>query len=475
MLAAVPLGGGTASVSLPVQDVRVTALKPVISGSGERPGFFVQAGTVGLFVEVDPASLAPTPRIGDRVSFTVTQTVRNVNQRKASAITSWSVADNASIASLARPLVGVDLGQAAIRTDYESTLVTLTASVGRWSADGGGYGDVSLPDAGVPISLRMPVTLNDTQDLRSGCTVTATASPLVLNATPQVYVWDAGPLVGTFCPPPEFVSVAADAGTALVTFSRYLDPATVGGPWFTLRDLNGPMMVPFVGTAFPIDRERVMLSGAGLTNGVEYELTSVVRDTRGSVMVPMSKITFTGGGCRGGALVISSVSFGLSGPQWVELHNRSSGPVSLSQHGLVLFDQTGPSYESLSALGTLNAGQFLLMRLSAVWSFLPLEDTYRQGTSFSPTTGGVMLLSSGANQTCGNQLVLDSVAWGTSASNACSEAIALGTIVNGNTVIARRDLTRGCRDSNNNLNDFLQASTFTPRNKQTTAVSCLCP
>ena len=56
-----------------------------------------------------------------------------------------------------------------------------------------------------------------------------------------------------------------------------------------------------------------------------------------------------------------------------------------------------------------------------------------------------------------------------------SETAGLGTISNVNTFVARRDTTRGCRDSNNNLTDFLQTSTFTPRNKQATAVSCLCP
>ena len=458
-------------MSLPVEEVRVTALKPAIAGSGERPGFFVQAGTVGLFVEVDPASLAPTPRIGDRVSFTVTQLVNFANQRKATAIMSWSRFDNASIVALARPLAGVNLGLPSVRTQYESTLVSFSASVNSWS-DGGGYGDVTFLDAGF-VSLRMPVTLNDSEDLRAGCSVTATASPLVLNATPQVYVWDAGPLVGTTCPPPDFVSVVADAGTALVSFSRYLDPATVAGPWFSLRDLNGSSAMPFVGTAFPIARERVMLSGAGLVTGTEYELTSAVRDTRGSPMAPMSKISFTAGGCRGGALVISAVSFG-PGPEWVEVHNRSRAPVSLSGVSLMVFESGFPSIESLSGLGTLNAGQFALIRFSSTWGGgLPSEDTYRPGISLSASTGGVMLTNNGS-ASCSVAGILDAVAWGSPSSGACSETNPL-TNVTGFPIVARRDTTRGCRDSNNNVNDFLPTSMFMARNKQSPAVSCLCP
>lgn len=380
--------------------------------------------------------------------------------------------DNGSIVALARPLFGVNLAQPSVREQYESTLVSFTASVGSWSADGGGYGDVSLSDAGVALSLRMPVTLNDTEDLRSGCVVRPTASPLVLNATPQVYVWDAGPLVGTTCPPPDFVSVVADAGTALVTFSRYLDPTMVAAPWFSLRDLNGSSVVPFVGTAFPIARERVMLSGAGLVTGAEYELTSVVRDTRGSVMAPMSKISFTAGGCRGGALVISAVSFG-PGPEWVELHNRSKAPVSLVGVSLIVFESGFPTIESLSGLGTLNAGQFALIRFSSTWGGgLPSEDTFRPGISLSPSTGGVLLTNNGSSSCLAS--FLDAVAWGSPSSGACSEASPL-TNVSGVSIVARRDTTRGCRDSNNNPNDFLPTSLFMARNKQSQAVTCLCP
>jgi hypothetical protein len=40
----------------------------------------------------------------------------------------------------------------------------------------------------------------------------------------------------------------------------------------------------------------------------------------------------------------------------------------------------------------------------------------------------------------------------------------------------RRDTSRGCRDSNNNPNDFVQTTTaFVPRNKQSAPVTCLCP
>ncbi|MBL8937943.1 MAG: hypothetical protein JNM69_25495 [Archangium sp.] len=473
VLAMVPMGGGVANVSLPVQSVRVTALKPTIGGSSERPGFFVQAGTVGLFVEVDPASLTPAPRIGDRVSFTVTQVSRFVNQRKATAIASWSVFDNAPIAGLARPLAGVDLGQPSIRAEYESTIVSFVASVGSWSADGGGYGDVSLVDAGAALSVRMPVAINDSQDLRSGCVVRPSISPLVLNATPQVYVWDAGALAGTTCPPPAFVSVVADAGSALVTFSRYLDPSSVAGSFFSLRDLNGSSVVQFVGTVSPVGRERVMLSGAGLTNGVEYELSSTVRDTRGSLMLPSSRISFTGGGCRGGAVVISAVSFG-PGPEWVELHNRSNLPVSMFGMTLTLFDSGFPSTESLNGLGTLNAGQFALIRFSATWSgTLPGDDLYRPGVSLSSSTGGVALSMSGSGSNCALGGILDAVAWGTP-SSACFETSAVNSVA-GNSMLVRRDVTRGCRDSNNNQVDFEPTSFFTARNKQSPAVICLCP
>ncbi len=83
-----------------------------------------------------------------------------------------------------------------------------------------------------------------------------------------------------------------------------------------------------------------------------------------------------------------------------------------------------------------------------------------------------MLTTNGSNASCAIGGILDAVAWGSN-SSACFETTGLGTVL-GN-IIARRDTTRGCRDSNNNPNDFVQTSTFTPRNKQSTPVSCLCP
>lgn len=463
------MGGGTTNVSLPVQDVRVTAVKPTIAGSNERPGFFVQAGTVGLFVEVDPASVAPPPRIGDRVSFTVTQVVRSGNQRKASAIGSWLLFENAPIGPLVRSLTGVDLSMPTTRTQYESTVVSFSSAVQSWSTDGG-YGNVALGASAY--SLRMPVSLNDTQDLRSGCSVTATASPLVLNFTPQVYVWDAGSLVGTTCPPPQFLSVTPDAGTALLTFSRYLDPTSVMASSFMLRDLNGPAMTPFSGTVSLVDRERVMLSsGSSFTAGTEYELMANVRDTRGAPLALPNKLSFVAGGCRGGDVIISAVSFGL-GSQWVELHNRSSAAVNMNNRNLVLFEQNRPNNESLSGLGSLQAGQFALVRLSGLLG-VPY-DLNLGSIMLEQNSGGVAVFATGSGTSClNNPALLDAVSWGTNSSNACTES---GSIVNaGGSVLVRRDLTRGCRDSNNNQADFVVSNFYNPRNRNAQAVTCLCP
>src|SRR5262249_46390307 len=60
------------ALDLPLSDVVVTYLHPLI---GTDPaGFFVQehAGGPAVFIAVDPATLAPAPVVGDRVSFTVT-------------------------------------------------------------------------------------------------------------------------------------------------------------------------------------------------------------------------------------------------------------------------------------------------------------------------------------------------------------------------------------------------------------------
>ena len=83
-----------------------------------------------------------------------------------------------------------------------------------------------------------------------------------------------------------------------------------------------------------------------------------------------------------------------------------------------------------------------------------------------------MLSASGGGSNCLTTM-LDAVAWG-APSNACFETTPITNIA-GNSIIARRDLSRGCRDSNNNQVDFLPTSSFTARNKQSTPVTCLCP
>src|SRR5206468_422230 len=63
---------------MPVSGVTVTYLKPAIAGAAapDVAGFFVQAdattnttGSASIFVAVDPTTLTPSPKVGDRVSF----------------------------------------------------------------------------------------------------------------------------------------------------------------------------------------------------------------------------------------------------------------------------------------------------------------------------------------------------------------------------------------------------------------------
>src|SRR5581483_5110748 len=79
------------AVSLPVDGVLVTYLKPLVAdaGASDPPGFFVQSSAMGpaLFVAVDATSVPGGPlAVGDSVTFVVTGLTRNGGVRTATAI-----------------------------------------------------------------------------------------------------------------------------------------------------------------------------------------------------------------------------------------------------------------------------------------------------------------------------------------------------------------------------------------------------
>jgi hypothetical protein len=430
-------------------------------------GFFVQAGTVGLFVEANPATLNPPAQPGDVVSFIVTRVGVTGSVRKALSITGWSrSATGGSLLALTRPVNGIDFGAPAMQSLYENSLVSLTGSVLGWNGDGGtAYGEVQL--VGTSTTVRLPQAMNDTEDFRAGCTIAVSAGPLWLGGdggTGQVHTWDAGRLAGSVCPPPVLLTTSADAGTtsgAALSFSRALSWPTVS-PALSLVSLSTGL--PSVVVPTQLGRERFAING--LVSADEYQLSiaPTLTDTRGR-RFDGGVLEFTAGGCTGEALVISAFTPVTANGEFVELHNRSAQAMSLSTTSL----SVNGTLASLASLGTLAPGQFALVRLASTVG-VPAADLTL--TSNPAGGGGFLALTTGPIGSC-TSATGDRVAWGNTTAG-CAEGTALPGLT-GAPPRYRRDVSRGCVDGNSNGTDFVSTTTMTPRNKSSPPVICTCP
>ncbi len=224
------------SASLRVEGAVVTYVLPVTrrdNGSvvaNDPGGITVQAERAGpaLFVAVDPATLSPTPRVGDRVNFTVTQVGAPMAQLGpwALGVTAYTrTATGVSVAPLVQDLSGApDL--VSNTRGYEHELVAANVTLtGDFASAGTGFVQAPASTAGVGahsfLRLRVAEDVRTTFALRNGCTLRLLGTPLWrYDTTTQLSIWapnditnlqcpvgDAGVPVDTGPPPPDRVWV----------------------------------------------------------------------------------------------------------------------------------------------------------------------------------------------------------------------------------------------------------------------------
>lgn len=208
------------AVSLPVQGVVVTYVRPALGG--DPAGFFVQCAPTGpaAFVAIDPATLTPTPSVGDRIAFTATM----VDDAAGTAATGDQ--DRVlGLADLAVEASGVSLTpfvqDLSSSTDvvtgldgYESELLEITGTIEEdFVSAGTGYRRARFVTAGVDdpgLVLRLPETVIADLGLRVGCEVTVGPSPLWrFDAVAQVMGYESADVTVLSCP--AIPSVAAGA------------------------------------------------------------------------------------------------------------------------------------------------------------------------------------------------------------------------------------------------------------------------
>jgi hypothetical protein len=273
----------------------VTYVKPRVGS--EPAGFFLQGEQFweAIFVAVDPASLAPPPALGDRVSFDVTATANVDGMLRITGLTAWQIASRGHpVAPLVDPML--DPSVTTNPMYWESALVSLSGRVEAFSSLGNGFVAAPVETAAwgpaSSVQLRIPEALQRSLDLSANCVVALTG-PFWVSGTigfPTAYA--AGDFAAVTCPAPTILGASATSpGQVVLDFDRLLDPASVqpDGSQFAIAPA-----LPVTGAA--ATGRRVIVRTANQTAGTRYTVTvapSIV-DIHGTPLGTPSSATFVG-------------------------------------------------------------------------------------------------------------------------------------------------------------------------------------
>lgn len=471
--AATPDDGGVAQVSLPVTNVTVTAVKPAVPGAAmtDGPGFFVQAQSKGLFIE---ATVTPRPAVGDVVSFTATRLARIDGHRRVLEVSGYS--RTATDGGLPVPLQVETFSQNFLRSEAESTLglheTTLTS--------------VMAPDAGYVVAetdggrawIRLPVSENDVEDLRPGCSLRAHGPIWLTPDAVHVDAYARASLERVQCPPPLLVSAVPTLGRQVrVTTSRRLDPTTAVPARFQVREAESSTI------AFSItgvqERGRdvwELTTSTPFRSGFEYEVGVAPMsptDLKGVPVPQTSRATFVEGGCATRArVVISAVSVFNADGEWVELHNRTDGRLAVGGWVLGVRSMLNTQTFTLPPATTMAPGSYLLVQLNTRSNSFSVTPDLIAPMLTTQSSGSVVFVGPPQTNGCNDSLVEDRVAFGAMLTG-CADSPQLPSPATGQ--MLRRADVRGCVDTASNVANFAQVPLTAPRNASSRPTTCLCP
>jgi len=482
------VGSGTLAVNLPVAHAYVTYVAPAI---GDEPaGFFLQerAADPAVFVSVAVESLSPVPQVGDEVSLTVTEVAMADKLPKAMAVMNLDIlsVDNDIPSLVTNVTYASDLLTAL--SNYDSRMIALTATITEeFAAAGREHLSARIVTPGIPAAttffrLRLPTTLVEGLDLRTGCQVTLHGTPLWrYSDTAQPSAWrDLDlPATAASCAPPALLSATPLGPTeVLLTFDRRIEPTSVIDPstQFSLTPALAVLAADVAGRLVTLTTATQVPSQA-----YDLEVDASVQDVLGAGISPTANsASFTGfatAPCLPAVVISQIYAGGGNGGapytnDFVELHNRSTLAVDLSAWSVQTTSAAGTSWTKTDLSGLLQPGAYYLIQMAAGSTpsgTLPTPDLV--GTSAMGATAGKVALVydqvqlSGA---CPTMSVMDLVGYG---ATACHEGTA-GTVAPSNTTSVQR-LNTGCMDSNSNPADFATIAP-TPHNSSSPANSCLC-
>ncbi|MCC6875732.1 MAG: Ig-like domain-containing protein [Sandaracinaceae bacterium] len=328
--------------ALAIDDAVVTYVKPLTGN--DAAGFFLQAEPMGpaIFVQIDPATLAPPPAAGDVVSLEATEITNVEGRAHVTAIGggTFTVGSTGHDVSFLEQDVGAAADLHSNVAAYESELIRISGTI---AADFGFSGldheAAQIDTAGITgeanLLFRLPETLRDSLDLAQGCEITgvgplwrfANEAGTTLRTQPSVYY--EGDVTITSCPAPTVVSAVATSPTQVeVRFDRRIDMASITDA-ATQFTLDGGLTV----SAATVAGRTVTLTTSTQTGGTTYTVTvaASVTDTRGVGVDTPNNATFTGYEPPAG-VVINELNANIGAPatscDLVELRVVSGGTMA---------------------------------------------------------------------------------------------------------------------------------------------------
>ncbi|MGI5865150.1 MAG: hypothetical protein ACOX6T_24280, partial [Myxococcales bacterium] len=365
-IAAVRAAGDGGGLSLPISGAIMTYLKP-LTGS-EQAGFFIQAEQTGpaIFVMVDPATLSPSPAIGDRVSFTVTAVSTFSGLKQVTGISGWSVLATSTPTSPLVQQVSSAADLVSALGTYESEIVSFSAAVtGPIAYAGGGHVAAPISTTGVAgnpdLKLRLSEAVNAEIGLTEGCSFTLSYGPMWrYYDTAQPSVYSASYLTNVNCPAPMVLSALATSPTEVrIDFDRQIAPTSVlaNGSQFTFT--NG-----LAATGATVNGKQVVVTTTPQVGNLTYVVTvaGTVTDTLGTGVIGVNTALFSGY-LATAELRITEVNPNISGGRdLLELVAVTGGTV----RGLVIQEDGSSSRATVATLPdvTVAAGDIILVHIN---------------------------------------------------------------------------------------------------------------
>ncbi len=512
---------GTLATPMAIEGALVTYRIPPV---GIDPGGYVlQAGPTG------PALLIGDPdagvMVGDKVSVTVTATLAASGGVKFANGSTGLVVHSTGNDVLGLVQDVSDAGDLVSNAyGYESELVALgnnpsqarlTGAFGGPGTSGAGHQAAAmatdaLTDGG--IQLRVVDALVASQGLAPGCTVQLNRTPMWrYNAMAQPSAWAATDVTVKSCPaltvtpsPANGATGVSDGTPIVLTFNQpviaaSLTAQTSSGACSGSVQLSTDDFATCVGFASAAPTlsgnadVATLVPAPGLSFGSSYKLkvlgsVSAVAFSASLGADQVTSFSTMVEGCNStgrGAVVISQVysaggsATSLYNADFVELHNRGSGTVDLTGWSVQYQSTGGTTWSTSVTLSGPKAlvppGGYVLIQTGQVTAgngvALTPDFVGGAGVSLSASVGKVALVKAPlASSACVSADRMDLVSFG-SPTAACNEGGTNATA--GSATLAMHRLANGCTDTDNNLNDFINAAPV-PRDSASPTAICGC-